>query len=87
MEDNGLTISVSDTGIGMAEADIPRAFSPFTQLDNTLSRRFEGTGLGLPLADSFVRLHDGTLTLRSKPNSGTTAIIHLPSHRLLRTDR
>ena len=79
-----LTISVADTGIGMDEADIPKAFNPFTQLDNRLARKFEGTGLGLPLAASFMRLHGGTLTITSKKDHGTTATIALPAERIER---
>lgn len=79
---SGIAIEVSDTGIGMAHADIVRALTPFMQVENSLSRRFEGTGLGLPLADSLTRLHDGTLSLDSEPGKGTKVTITLPANRI-----
>lgn len=81
--DEGFTLTVSDTGIGIAEADIPKAMSPFMQVDNSLSRKFNGTGLGLPLVDSFTRLHGGTFQLDSKVGEGTSAIIRLPADRII----
>jgi signal transduction histidine kinase len=78
-----LVISVTDTGIGIAEADLERAFEPFTQLDSTLARRFEGAGLGLYMARALVEGHDGRLRLRSRPGEGTTAEVRLPSGRLI----
>ena len=80
---NGVAITVADTGIGIAPADIARALTPFMQVENSLSRRFEGTGLGLPLADSLTRLHGGTLTLASDLGQGTTVTITLPSSRVI----
>ena len=50
-------ISVTDTGIGMSDQDIPKALSSFGQVDNTLSRKYEGTGLGLPLTQETHRTH------------------------------
>ena len=78
----GIVITVSDTGIGIAPNDIARALTPFTQIDNALSRRFEGTGLGLPLAESLTRLHGGTLALASEVGKGTTVTITLPADRI-----
>ena len=79
----GVMISVADTGIGIAPADISRALTPFMQVENSLSRRFEGTGLGLPLADSLTRLHGGTLTLASNVGQGTTVTVTLPANRVI----
>jgi len=79
----GFIFEVSDTGIGIAAEDIPRAFAPFEQVDSRLSRQFEGTGLGLPLSDGFVRLHGGTLELESTPGKGTRAIVRLPAERVI----
>ncbi|MBI4966959.1 MAG: PAS domain S-box protein [Rhodospirillales bacterium] len=78
-----VTIAVEDSGIGMAAEDIPRVLSPFTQLDNKLTRRYEGTGLGLPLAKAFVELHGGRLTIASTPGQGTTVSITFPADQLL----
>jgi PAS domain S-box-containing protein len=74
---------VSDTGIGIEPEDIPRALAPFGQVDSRLNRRFEGTGLGLPLAKSLVEMHGGTFRLVSTPGVGTTVTVHLPSERVL----
>ena len=61
----GILIRVRDTGIGIATEDIAEAFSLFGQVDSALSRKFEGTGLGLPLSLSLAQLHGGDLTLES----------------------
>ncbi|GAB3117632.1 sensor histidine kinase [Novispirillum itersonii] len=76
--DGTLCLSVRDTGIGMRPEDIPVALTPFRQVDNRLARRYEGTGLGLPLSKAFVELHGGTLTLHSAPDQGTDALVRLP---------
>jgi signal transduction histidine kinase len=81
----GLAVSVVDTGIGMAPEDIPIAMSPFGQLDRTVRRRHEGTGLGLPLAKHLVELHGGTFSIASEPNVGTTVTFVLPKERILAT--
>ena len=78
----GIAIAVADTGIGMAPDDITRALTPFMQVESFLSRRFEGTGLGLPLADSLTRRHGGTLTVDSEVGKGTTVTINLPANRI-----
>jgi PAS domain S-box-containing protein len=80
-EGSGVMLRVSDTGIGIAVADIPRALTPFMQVDSTLSRRHEGTGLGLPLTKSLAELHGGTLSLESEPGKGTTVTVFLPESR------
>ena len=80
--EDGFTITIRDTGIGMEEADIPKALEPFGQIDNRLNRKYDGTGLGLPLADAMVRQHGGTLTLTSKVGVGTTVVIAFPTCRL-----
>jgi signal transduction histidine kinase len=76
-----LLISVSDTGIGMAAEEIPRALEPFGQIDGTLARRYDGTGLGLTITKAFVEMHGGALTLDSEKGRGTTATIRLPGWR------
>ena len=80
--DGGLLISVSDTGIGMTEAEIEVALQPFGQVDNSLSRNFQGTGLGLPLAQRLTELHGGTLTVHSVKGDGTTIEVWLPAERV-----
>ena len=81
--DGSFIFVVKDSGIGIAEDDIDRAFAPFQQIDSRLSRKFEGTGLGLPLSRGFMRLHGGDLVLESKPGTGTVAIARLPSERVI----
>jgi len=81
--DSGILIVVSDTGVGMASADIPKAMEPFGQVDSKLSRKYEGTGLGLPLAKDLIELHGGSLTVESQVNVGTTVTITLPPERII----
>lgn len=72
------TFEVQDTGIGIAPKDISRAMSPFGQVDNTLKRKYEGTGLGLPLTKKFVELMGGKFTIESALNVGTKITFTLP---------
>jgi signal transduction histidine kinase len=79
---DGFAISITDTGIGIRAADIPRAMERFGQVDSALSRKYEGTGLGLPLARELMELHGGTLILDSEPGKGTTVTVTFPQSRL-----
>jgi signal transduction histidine kinase len=81
--DGGVVITVTDTGIGMSTAEIDVALEPFRQVDNPMSRRYEGTGLGLPLAKQLTELHGGVLEILSHPGVGTTVRVHLPRSRVL----
>jgi signal transduction histidine kinase len=78
----GLVMQVADTGIGMAPQDFSKALEPFGQVDSSLARKYEGTGLGLPLTRQMVELHGGSLTLDSALGQGTTVTVTLPSWRL-----
>ena len=78
-----LRISVTDRGCGIAKDDIPRALTPFTQLDGSLSRQHEGTGLGLPLAKHLTELHGGSLSIESEVGQGTTVHVDLPLSRIV----
>jgi signal transduction histidine kinase len=69
---------VRDTGIGMSSEDIPVALAPFGQVDSRLSRRYEGTGLGLPLTKVLVELHGGSISLESRIGFGTVVTVILP---------
>ena len=82
--EGGVTITVADTGIGMSAQEIVVALEPFRQVDNAMSRRYEGSGLGLPLAKQLAELHGGQLELISEPGTGTTARVRLPHRRVLR---
>ena len=81
--EDGVLLRIIDTGIGIPEADLERIMEPFTQVDATLSRAHEGTGLGLPLSRVLVEAHDGRLTVESVFGEGSTATVHLPASRLL----
>jgi len=71
-------ISVSDTGIGIKEEDIPRLFQTFEQLDKGISRKYEGTGLGLAITKKLVELHGGKIMVKSKYGKGSTFTFLLP---------
>lgn len=77
-----ITIKVSDQGIGMREEDIEVALSPFGQVDSRLARKYEGTGLGLPLSKVLTEMHGGTLEVTSAPGEGTTVTVTLPNGEL-----
>lgn len=82
--DGRMHLRVSDTGIGIAEADIPKALSVFGQVHR--SQSLEGTGLGLPLCKIFAELHGGELALESALGVGTTVSIIFPESRVLTSD-
>jgi two-component system, cell cycle sensor histidine kinase PleC len=71
-------MSVADTGIGMSEEEIALAMQPFRQVDGSLARRYDGTGLGLPLVHSFVQMHGGGIEVHSRKGAGTTVTVRLP---------
>ena len=77
--DDGFTILVQDTGIGMKSDQIAKAFEPFGQIESELGRETKGTGLGLPIAKRLVELHGGALTLDSVVNLGTMVKVTFPS--------
>ncbi len=81
--DGRLAICVADTGIGIAQEDMAAVMAPFGQVDSTLARRYEGTGLGLPLTKSLVDLHDGELDLSSEVGHGTTVTVRFPAARVI----
>ena len=81
--DDGYVFQVADTGIGIALDDIPKALSPFAQVDGSLNRKYEGAGLGLPLAKSLVELHGGSLDLQSQVGVGTTVTVRFPAERIV----
>ncbi len=77
----GLVLEVADTGIGIAPADMEQVLAPFGQAYGALDRRYEGTGLGLPLVKSYMELHGGELRLESAPGKGTRAVLIFPPER------
>jgi len=78
----GMAVTVSDTGIGIAAKDIAKVLSPFGQVDSSLSRKHEGTGLGLPLCKALAEAHGGTLLLESRIGEGTRVTVVFPTIRL-----
>ncbi len=81
--DSGYVFQVSDTGIGIALDDIPKALSQFGQIDSALTRQQEGTGLGLPLSKALVELHGGSMDLQSSVGIGTTVTVRFPAERIV----
>jgi signal transduction histidine kinase len=80
---DGFRLAVEDSGIGIAKQDLEKAMRPFGQIDSRLARKYQGTGLGLPLARSMAELHGGRLEIDSTPGYGTVATLWLPAHRAL----
>jgi signal transduction histidine kinase len=81
---DGVYISVIDTGIGIAPEDIEKALMPFVQIDSSLQRKYAGTGLGLPLARSMIEHHGGSFEIASKIGEGTAITVRFPPGRSLR---
>lgn len=77
-ESCGLTLTVSDHGVGIAEEDQERVFRAFEQAENSTDGQQEGTGLGLPLTRQLVTISGGSITLKSAPGRGTVMTVNLP---------
>jgi signal transduction histidine kinase len=77
-EGNWMVFAVADTGIGIAQHDIPRLFQPFTQLESGFTRRFGGTGLGLFVSRRLADLLGGGIGVASTPGSGSTFTLRVP---------
>ena len=76
---DGIEFSIRDTGIGMDEAGIKIAMSPFGQVESPFSRMHEGTGLGLPLTQRLVSLIGGRMEISSEKGVGTLVKVTLPT--------
>ncbi len=84
VQDSGeMYIDIADTGIGMSDLEIKKAMQPFGKVDTSFSGMKEGTGLGLTIVDSLVRLHGGSFRLISEKGVGTTARVIMPASRVL----
>lgn len=79
IEDQGVAISVQDSGIGIAAADQEAVFEEFRQVGRNYTSKQEGTGLGLALTRRFVELHGGTITVQSELGQGSTFTFRLPN--------
>lgn len=77
-EDDTVSFSVADTGIGIAAEDHERIFQEFIQLDNPIQRRVKGTGLGLPLSKKLAELMGGTISVQSRPGMGSIFSVRIP---------
>ncbi|HVJ43427.1 MAG TPA: GAF domain-containing sensor histidine kinase [Dongiaceae bacterium] len=78
-----IQLQVYDTGIGMTEAEMRLALEPFRQIESDLARKYEGAGLGLPLAKAFIELQGGTLSMASEPGAFTAVTVTLPKSCML----
>ncbi len=83
-ENKGVVVEVTDTGIGIPADQISKVLEPFGQVETSLVRRSEGSGLGLPLAKAFIELHGGQLEIQSEVNVGTRVRFSLPPWRILK---
>jgi PAS domain S-box-containing protein len=84
LDDGAINIYVEDNGIGIAPEDIGKVLAPFGQVEDQLTRRSKGTGLGLPIVKSLVELHRGDFRLGSQPGRGTAAAVVFPADRSVR---
>jgi signal transduction histidine kinase len=81
--DHSVSIVIEDTGIGMSPDEIAIALEPFEQVENAITKTYEGTGLGLPLAKRLVELHGGTIVITSTKGAGTSVCVRLPAERMV----
>jgi signal transduction histidine kinase len=81
--DKRIELCVEDTGIGIPAEALPTLMQPFVQIDGSLARKYEGTGLGLSLVKSMVELHGGSVAMASEVGVGTTVTMHFPADRTL----
>ena len=82
LEDGAAAITVRDFGAGMDPEKVENIFVPFLQLDDSLDRSHEGTGLGLPIVKSLAEHHDAVLRIETAPDEGTAVIMTLPPERV-----
>lgn len=79
IDGESVVVTVEDTGIGIGELDLDRIFQPFTQVDASPRRRYEGSGLGLSLCKRLAEMMGGTLAVRSQLGRGSTFTWRLPA--------
>jgi signal transduction histidine kinase/CheY-like chemotaxis protein len=78
VDERDMTVTVTDTGPGIAESDLAKLFQPFQQLDGSIRRKQGGSGLGLNISKNFIELHNGKMSVRSQPGVGTSFFFSLP---------
>jgi signal transduction histidine kinase/ActR/RegA family two-component response regulator len=86
-DEGEVVMSVTDSGIGIAEKDLERIFEPFTQLESSMSRRYGGTGLGLSISRSLAENMGGTLSATSKPGAGSRFEVRFPAQDVTAEER
>ncbi|MCW8915496.1 MAG: PAS domain-containing sensor histidine kinase [Magnetovibrio sp.] len=79
----GHVFSISDTGVGMTEAEIAKSMEQFGQVDRATNKEMQGTGLGLPLTQGLVQMHGGSMEITSEKGVGTTVKVRLPAERIV----
>ena len=84
--ENGITIRIRDTGIGIDPGKLGSVFEPFMQIDSALSRKHSGTGLGLSIVKAVMEHHNGSVALTSDVGQGTEAIVVFPAERVVLRD-
>ena len=94
MSGYAVQVAVADTGVGIAPQDVSKVFDEFGQVDSTLRREHDGSGLGVPLSKRLIELHNGRMWLESEPGKGSTFFFTLPVHsgiwrsgKLLKSDQ
>lgn len=78
LRDENLIVKVKDTGVGIPKEKLSTIFNPFIQVESLLTRKCEGSGIGLALVKSLVEMHEGTIKAKSELNKGTEIIIEIP---------
>ncbi len=81
IQEGATVLQVSDTGIGIAEEDMPRVLAPFQQVHTNHAHAAEGTGLGVHLSKRLAEMHGGSLSIESEVGTGTTVSIRFPAER------
>jgi signal transduction histidine kinase len=81
-ETDEICFELHDTGIGMTPEQTTQVFQPFTQLDNSLARKYQGTGLGLTISRHYCQMMAGDITVHSEPQKGSTFIVKIPVRSL-----
>jgi two-component system, cell cycle sensor histidine kinase PleC len=76
--DDLMSISITDTGLGMTPSEVDTAMRPFGQVESGFNKRHEGTGLGLPIASALAKLHGGDLQIHSTKGTGTRVTVLIP---------
>lgn len=82
-DEQHLSLVASDTGIGMSPEEVPLAVQPFGQVENAIIKKYDGTGLGRPLARQVTELHGGELVITSVKAVGTEVRLQLPAERVI----